>query len=87
MPKQLLWYHRAADQSFKGAQRLLGIMYQTGHGVRQDYVQAHMWFNLSAAQGWGAAAEARTMLERAMIPAQVAEAQKLAHEWKSKPER
>jgi TPR repeat protein len=83
----VLWYRRAADQGFKGAQWLLGIMYQTGDGVRQDYVQAHMWFNLSAAQGWGAAAEARTMLERAMTPAQVAEAQKLAHEWKPKPER
>ena len=58
-----------------------------GYGVQQDYVQAHMWYNLSAAQGWGAAAEARTMLERAMTPAQIAEAQKLAREWKPKPER
>jgi hypothetical protein len=46
-----------------------------------------MWYNLSAAQGWGAAAENRTMLERAMTAAQVAEAQKFAHEWKPKPER
>jgi uncharacterized protein len=83
----VLWYRRAADQGLKGAQWLLGIMYQTGYGVQQDYVQAHMWYNLSAAQGWGPAAEARTMLERAMTPAQVAEAQKLAHEWKPKPER
>jgi uncharacterized protein len=76
------WYRRAADQGFKIAQWLLGTMYQTGYGVQQDYVQAHMWYNLSAAQGWGAAVEARTMLERAMTPAQVAEAQKLAREWK-----
>jgi uncharacterized protein len=71
----------------KTAQWFLGTMYQTGYGVQQDYVQAHMWYNLSAAQGWGAAAENRTMLERAMTPAQVAEAQKLAREWKPKPER
>ena len=58
-----------------------------GDGVQQDYVQAHMWYNLSAAQGWGAAAENRTMLERAMTLAQVAQAQKLAREWKPKPER
>ena len=38
-------------------------------------------------KGGGGAAENRTMLERAMTPAQVAEAQKLAREWKPKPER
>ena len=26
-------------------------MYANGEGVPQDYVRAHMWFNLSAAQG------------------------------------
>ena len=83
----VLWYRRAADQGLKTAQWLLGTMYETGYGVQQDYVQAHMWYNLSAAQGWGAAAENRTMLERAMTPAQVAQAQKLAREWKPKPER
>ena len=83
----VLWYRRAADQGFATAQWLLGTMYETGYGVQQDYVQAHMWYNLSAAQGWGAAAENRTMLERAMTPAQVAEAQKFAREWKPRPER
>ena len=83
----VLWFRRAADQGLKTAQWLLGTMYETGYGVQQDYVQAHMWYNLSASQAWGAAAEARTMLERAMTPAQVAEAQKLAREWKPKPER
>jgi TPR repeat protein len=62
-------------------------MYETGDGVQQDYVQAHVWYNLSTAQGWGAAAENRTMLERAMTPDQVAEAQKLAREWKPEAER
>jgi TPR repeat protein len=81
------WYRRAADQGFKIAQWNLGVMYQTGYGVQQDDVQAHMWYNLSAAQGWGAAAKNRTMLERAMTPAQVGEAQKLAREWKPKSER
>ena len=83
----VLWYRRAADQGFKLAQWLLGTYYQTGYGVQQDYVQAHMWYNLSATQGWGPAAVSRTILEKAMTPAQVAEAQKLAREWKPKPER
>jgi len=76
------WYRRAADQGYKFAQHALGTMYQTGYGVQQDYVQAHMWYNLSATQGWGAAAIGRTELERAMTLAQIAEAQKLAREWK-----
>ena len=81
------WYRRAADQGFATAQWCLGSMYESGYGVPQDYVQAHLWYNLSAAQGWGAAASNRAMLERAMTRAQVAEAQKLAREWKPKPER
>jgi uncharacterized protein len=38
------------------AQWLLAQMYVDGYGVEQDYVQAHMWFNLSAAQGFEGAA-------------------------------
>jgi TPR repeat protein len=77
-----MWFRRAADQGLKTAQWDLGLMYENGFGVRQDYVQAHMWYNLSAAQGWRVAANARNKLERAMTPAQIAEAQKLAREWK-----
>jgi TPR repeat protein len=77
-----MWFRRAADQGLKTAQWDLGLMYETGSGVQQNYVQAHMWYNLSAAQGWGVAAVARNKLERAMTPAQIAEAQKLAREWK-----
>jgi uncharacterized protein len=62
-------------------------MYQFGEGVQQDYVQAHMWFNLSAAQDWVAAKTDRAELERKMTRAQIAEAQKLARDWKPKSER
>ena len=80
----VLWYRRAADQGFKVAQWLVGSYYQTGYGVQQDYVQAHMWYNLSATQGWGAASIGRTQLEGATPPTQIAKAQKLAREWKSR---
>jgi TPR repeat protein len=82
-----LWYRRAADQGSKVAQWLLGSKYQFGSGVQQDYVQAHMWYNLSAAQGWEAAWLNRALLEREMTRAQIAEAQKLARDWKPRPER
>jgi len=66
------------------AQWLLGTMYQTGYGVPQDYVKAHMWFNLSATQGWKTAVIARADLEQKMTREQIAEAQKLARDWKPK---
>jgi hypothetical protein len=51
-------------------------MYDKGQGVPQDYVQAHMWFNLSAAQGEQNAVKGRDMAAQSMTPAQIAEAQK-----------
>jgi hypothetical protein len=81
------WYRKAADQGLAGAQNMLGFMYDLGHGVPQNYVRAHMWFNLAAAQGNQDAAGVRDLFEQDMTPAQLAEAQKLAREWKPKPER
>ncbi len=77
-----MWFRSAAEQGLKTAQWDLGLMYENGFGVQRDYVQAHMWYNLSAAQGWEAGAISRTKLERAMTPAQIAEAQRLSREWK-----
>ena len=57
-------------------------MYAEGRGVPQDYVRAHMWFDLAAAQGEPKAATVLEMAERRMTPAQIAEAQKLARDWK-----
>jgi uncharacterized protein len=57
-------------------------MYANGWGVPQDVVRAHMWSNLSAAQGDQDAAKNRDDFARLMMtPAQIAEAQKLAREW------
>ena len=57
-------------------------MYAKGDGVPQDYVRAHMWFSLSAAQGEQSAVKGLEMAELRMTPAQIAEAQKLARDWK-----
>jgi TPR repeat protein len=59
-------------------------MYWMGKGMPQNYVMAHMWFNLSAAKGGMNAAKFRDSLAKKMTPAQIAEAQKLAREWKPK---
>jgi uncharacterized protein len=79
------WYRLAADQGNATAQVFLGNMYAYGQGVSQDYVRAHMWFNLSAAHGGQLAAEARDNIARRMTPAQIAESQKLAREWRPAP--
>ncbi len=78
------WLRKAADQGDAWAQVKLGLVYEEGQGVTQDYVQAHMWYNLSAAKGNYIAREAHDILAEQMTPAQVAEAQKLAREWKPK---
>ena len=81
------WYRKAADQGLAFAQHDIGVMYAAGRGVAQDYVQAHMWFNLSAAQGNAGAVKNRNLIAAHMTPAQLAEAQRLASEWKPKPAR
>lgn len=80
------WLRRAAEQGNATAQHNLGAMYANGQGVPQDYVQAHLWFNLAAARGIGEAGENRDRVTNLMTPAQIAEAQRLAREWRSRPE-
>jgi TPR repeat protein len=85
------WYRKAADQGDARAQNNLGDMYAAGSGVPQDYVQAHKWYNLavsrypaSETELRDAAAKNRDSIARNMTPEQIAEAQKLAREWKPK---
>ncbi|MBU6482236.1 MAG: sel1 repeat family protein [Nitrospirae bacterium] len=78
------WLRAAADQGHPLAQTKLGIMYEDGEGVHQDRVRAHMWFSLAAAQGSELAGAFVTELTKEMTPAQIAEAQRLAQEWKPK---
>ena len=78
------WYLKAADQGYAAAQYDLGIIYDNGLGVTQDYVQAHTWYNIAAARGLKIGRKSRDLLAKTMSPEQIAEAQKLAREWKPK---
>ncbi len=78
------WYRRAAAQGLAEPQSILGRRYENGKGVPKDYVQAHMWLSRAAAQGDERARKARDRLAKKMTPAQLAEAQRLAREWKPK---
>ncbi len=79
-----MWANLAASQGDATAQAFLGVMYQQGRGVPQDFVLAHMWENLAAAQGHEPARKYRDRLAARMTPPKLAEAQRLAREWKPK---
>src|SRR5207249_576183 len=81
------WYRKAAEQGNTDAQILLGRCYEIGQGVPQDYMQAHMWFNLGVASSSSGdfrdlGLTSRDNVAAKMLPAQIAEAQRLAREWK-----
>ena len=75
------WYRVAAEQGYANAQSSLGFMYANGVGVPNNDVEAYKWLALAAAQQDDFAG-ARDAVRRRMTPAQIAEAQKLAAEWK-----
>lgn len=113
------WYQRAAERGSVDAQREISFFYWMGKGVPKDLVRAHMWANLwvlgeqsrhqdqidaiNAGPGTPkekeeviqilrgsrpeliqVAIETRSAIEREMTQAQIAEAQRLAREWKPK---
>jgi TPR repeat protein len=59
-----------AKQGIAGAQYNLGVMYGDGTGVPQDYVYAHMWYNIAAISGKSKnnASKRRGAIARTMNP-------------------
>ncbi len=81
------WWRKAAEQGYAKAQYNLGVMYGNVLGVPQYYAQALMWFNLAASrfppgEDRDRALKDRDAIAKPMDPAQIAEAQKLAREWR-----
>lgn len=92
------WWTLAADQGHPVAQSNLGFLYGEGLGLSeggagavrrygaQDYVRAHMWLSLAASHGTGAvrdrALQGRARAAQKLSGAQLAEARRLAREWR-----
>ena len=76
------WFRKAAEHGGIFAQTSLGYLYERGEGVPQDYALASMWLNLATAQGQPVAKTEMDRLAAKMTPNQIAEAQRLAREWK-----
>ena len=66
---------QAAEAGDSFAQFRMGQLYSEGGPVEQDYVQAHVWFNVAATHGLSNAAEMREVISQLMTPEQVAQAQ------------
>ena len=74
-------WQAAANAGDAMAMLALGRLYMQGLGAPQDYVQAHMWFNLAASRGEAEAVTERDTLAGRMAPDQVAKAQEQAAAW------
>jgi TPR repeat protein len=80
----LRWFHLAADQGEAVAQTKIAIMYEDAQGVPHDLIQAYKWYSLAITSGDKPATLLRNTLADHMTEAQIAEAKKLAQEWKPK---
>ena len=49
--RAVFWYRKAAEQRDLIAQNNLGVMYEQGRGVPQDYEQAAAWYRKAAEHG------------------------------------
>jgi len=69
--KAAYWYRKAAEQGLDDAQKSLAKMYAKGKGVRQDLIQAYVWFRLGCGDKYSKAFEevksklTQTQLEQA----------------------
>jgi len=75
-----LW-RDAADQGDAKSQFRLGQLYQRGLGAPQNFVKAHLYYNLAGAQGDANARQARDVLAKEMTAEERAQARKLAANW------
>ena len=75
------WYRKSANQGYASGQFSLGTKYKNGEGVTKDYVEAYKWWSLAAGQQPLFSSNVDS-LEKTMTREQIAEAQKLAREWK-----
>lgn len=80
----LKWFRKSAEQGIAEAQAMLAVMYLKGQGVAQDYVRSRMWLHIAVAAGHKTARTASDYIETIMTPEQIAESQRLVHEWSRK---
>lgn len=82
----LKWLWRSAEQGYGAAQYELGEFYEKGYAVPQNFILAYMRYTLAALEEpedyQPLVKERFDVITPHMAPSQIAEAQKLAREWK-----
>ena len=78
------WFRLSAEQGDANAQSNLGKVYHNGQGVPQDYVLAHMWWNICGSSGDKDCVKNKNLVEKKMTPSQIERAQDMAINWKPK---
>ena len=82
------WYQKSADQGNAYAQASLGILYHSGKGLPHDDVRSEMWLIVAADRvekdDRDTIVEMRDSVAAHLTTQQLAEAQKLARDWKPK---
>lgn len=81
-PAALAEWEDAANAGDAQSQYRLGKLYEEGLGVPQNFVEAHRWYNLAAAQGDADARAARDAIAGKMTAEELAQARKLAADWR-----
>jgi TPR repeat protein len=79
------WFRKAAEQGHAEGQYNLGVCYYRGEGVARDYVEAFKWASLAWYQDVEEAEDFLAMLDETMMREQIAEAERLA--WEFKPHK
>lgn len=85
-PKAAKWWRQAAEQGDGDAQIQLGLAHIIGKGVIENYILAHMWLNLGTSNEGAStskvkgAEEARTNIERLMLPSDIRKSQEKARQ-------
>jgi len=75
-----------AAQGNAEAQYHLGVMYVKGQGVLQDYVMAHMYFNIESVNGDKDSVRSRDEVARKMTSSQIERVEDLVMEWVERAE-
>ncbi len=83
------WYRAAAERGDIPAQANLGTLYTNGWGIARNDVLAHMWLNLAVSGAEGRRFRRgligkRDRVAKRLTPEQIAEAQRLARDWRAK---
>ncbi len=88
------WYQLAAEQGDADAENNLGVMFSDGRGAPKNLVQAHKWFTIAAMRYPANEQKSRDTaqknvdkLAKKMTPAEIAQSQMLAREWRPKARR